>query len=117
MRRFVLLLLLPLLLDAQSTPPEDLSQLSGRAVNAVTGEPVRRATIVLMRSDARPADRPLAYTTSSSAEGQYMMKDLEPGNYRLTADRTGFVHFIFGARHPTRPGTAITLSNASPSRT
>jgi hypothetical protein len=107
--RSLLLLFLPLLVAAQATLPDDLSQLSGRVVNAVTGEPVRRATILLTRSAARPADRPLAYTTSSNAEGQYVMKDLEPGNYRLTADRSGFVHFIFGARHPTRPGTTITL--------
>jgi protocatechuate 3,4-dioxygenase beta subunit len=110
MRRPVLFLFLPLLLAAQSAPPDDLSQLSGRVLNAVTGEPVRRVTILLTRSAAGPADRPLAYTTSSNGEGHYMMKDLEPGIYRLTADRTGFVHFIFGARHPTRPGTTITLS-------
>jgi len=95
---------------APPTKPEDLCKLSGRVLNAVTGEPVRRTTIMLMRADPTPGEPPLAYTTASNAEGQFTMKDVEPGRYRLTATRNGFVNLIYGARGPMRPGTTLSLA-------
>jgi hypothetical protein len=115
MRISALLLLLSALLAAQppaksTTRPEDLCAMSGRVVNSVTGEPLRRATIILMRADPTPGEPPLAYTTSSNPEGQFAMKEMEPGRYRLMATRNGFVQFVYGARNPMRPGTTISLA-------
>jgi hypothetical protein len=53
---------------------------------------------------------PTSYTTSSDANGQFSMKDLEPGRYRLTADRNGYVTLIYGARGYNKPGTMISLA-------
>src|SRR5690349_19216174 len=75
---------------AQPTKPEDLCALSGRIVNASTGEPIRRASIILMRADPTPGEPPLAYSTASDSQGAFAMKDVEPGKYRLTASRNGF---------------------------
>jgi hypothetical protein len=120
MRISALLLLLPAILAAQapinppaapSTKPEDLCVLSGQVLNGVTGEPLRRASIVLMRADPIPGDSgpPLTYSTSSNAGGQFAMKDIEPGKYRLNVSRSGFVQFVYGARSTMRPGTTLTL--------
>lgn len=122
MRISALLLLLSLLLPAQSpaqpstqapaaqpTKPEELCSLSGRVLNDVTGEAIRRTTITLMRTDVTPNELPLVYTTSSNAEGQFAMKDIEPGKYRLTAVRNGFVSLVYGARSQMRPGTTLTF--------
>lgn len=118
MRISALLLLLPVLLPAQPpaqapaktvAKPEDLCSLSGRILNGVTGEPIRRATLNLMRADPSPNDPPLLYTTSSNAEGQFAMKDIEPGKYRLNATRNGFVSLVYGARNQMRPGTTLTF--------
>jgi protocatechuate 3,4-dioxygenase beta subunit len=113
-----LILLVPMLLPAQNAPapavpptkPEDLCTLSGRVLNASSGEPVRRVTVVLMRADPTPGEPPLAYTTASDAQGGFAMKDVEPGKYRLTANRNGFVNFTYGARSPLRPGTTLSLA-------
>jgi len=40
------------------------------------------------------------------------MKDLDPGTYRLTAMRTGFVNMEYGARGPNRAGTSIKIAPA-----
>jgi hypothetical protein len=108
------LLLLTMLVAAQTpsnsdAKPDDQCSMSGRVVNSVTGEPLRRVTIVLMRADGTPGQPPLAYSTVSSAEGVFTMKDLEPGKYRLTAMRNGYVSFVYGATSPQRPGTTISL--------
>jgi protocatechuate 3,4-dioxygenase beta subunit len=110
-----LVLLAPTLLAAQNAPvqpskPEDLCALSGRIVSASTGEPVRRATILLVRSEISPGEPPLAYSASSDAQGAFAMKDVEPGKYRLSATRNGFVNYIYGARSPLRPGTTLSLA-------
>ena len=122
MRVSVLLLLASALLSAQppgkqpapSTKPEDLASISGQVLNAVTGEPLRRASVTLMRADPTPGDLgpPLSYSTSSDAAGQFTMKDVEPGKYRMTAQRNGFASLAYGARGPMRPGTTLSLSRA-----
>ena len=39
------------------------------------------------------------------------MKDIDPGKYRLSVTRTGFVQGEYGARAPQRPGTTLTLAS------
>ena len=75
---------------APSTKPEDLASISGQVLNAVTGEPLRRASVTLMRADPTPGDLgpPLSYSTSSDAAGQFTMKDVEPGKYRMRRNAT-----------------------------
>jgi hypothetical protein len=37
------------------------------------------------------------------------MKDIEPGKYRLTVNRNGYVTLTYGARGPMRLGTTLSL--------
>ncbi len=99
---------------APGVKPEDLASISGQVLNAVTGEPIRRASITVMRGDPAPGELgpPLSYSTSSDASGQFTMKDVEPGKYRMTAQRNGFVSLAYGARAPMRPGTTLSVSRA-----
>jgi hypothetical protein len=93
------------------TKPEDLCSITGQVMNGVTGAPLRRASLVLMRADPTPGEMgpPLMYSASSDAAGQFTLKDVEPGRYRLTASRNGYVNLSYGARGPSRPGTTISL--------
>ncbi|HWU39604.1 MAG TPA: carboxypeptidase-like regulatory domain-containing protein, partial [Candidatus Acidoferrum sp.] len=95
----------------QPTKPEDLCSVEGQVVNAVTGEPIRRASLLLMRSDPVPGETgpPTSYSTQSNSTGQFAMKDIEPGKYRLTVNRNGYVPFTYGARGPMQPGTTLSL--------
>ena len=95
----------------QPTNPEDLCAVEGQVVNSVTGEPIRRASILLMRTDPVPGQTgpPTSYSTQSNSAGQFAMKDIEPGKYRLTVNRNGYVTLTYGSRGPMRPGTTLSL--------
>ena len=68
----------------QPTNPEDLCSVEVKVVNGVTGEPIRRASVLLMRSNPAPGETgpPTSYSTQSNSTGQFAMKDIEPGKYR-----------------------------------
>jgi hypothetical protein len=94
----------------QTTKPEDLCSVAGQVVSAVTGEPIRRASVSLIRSELAPGEtEPTTYSTQSNSGGQFALKDIEPGKYLLTANRSGYIHFTYGARDPMRPGAALSL--------
>jgi hypothetical protein len=98
--------------NAPRTKPEDLCTLDGRALNAATGEGLKKATVTLSRVGANAATGgiPQMFGTSSDSGGRFAMKDLEPGTYNLEVSRTGFVTTQYGSRAPSRPGTPLTLT-------
>src|SRR5438876_4382254 len=111
MKSLFILLLPALLCDAQpaaESKPEDRCAIEGQVLNATTGEPVRKVNLTLMRADAQGPST--TFGTSTDASGKFAMKDLEPGRYRLMAQRAGFVSGQYGSRGPTQPGTEITLA-------
>jgi protocatechuate 3,4-dioxygenase beta subunit len=96
------------------TRPEDLGAVEGSVFNAATGEPVKKAAVVMTRTDGAPnRNAPQqSYSTATDAAGRFTMKALEPGRYRMTVTRNGFVTMTYGARGPTRPGTTLALDRA-----
>jgi Carboxypeptidase regulatory-like domain len=131
MKNTALYLLLPVVLIAQQGPPrgsvrqreqsqpaptkpEDLSAMEGQVVNAVTGEPLGKAALTLRRADSPPGPPGMggparSYSASSDASGKFSITNIEPGKYRLSATRTGFVAAEFGARDYMQTGTTFTL--------
>jgi len=135
MKNTALYLFLPLVLIAQQDPPrgstrqrpgqtqqsqpaptkpEDLAALEGQVVNAVTGEPLGKAALILRRADSQPGPPGMggparSYSTSSDSSGKFRMGNIEPGKYRLSATRTGFVAAEFGARDYMQAGATFTL--------
>jgi len=85
--------------------PEDLCSLSG-TVRTNAGEPLRKATVSL-DAEGR-GGRPL--TVTADASGAFRVTGLEPGRYRVFAEKGGYVRQEYGARGPGRAGTAITLN-------
>ena len=75
---------------------------SGRVVNAVTGEPVRRAAVNAVRLDGGPVRSAMADT-----EGQFSLPDLPPGSLRITASRDGFIPLAPGKLLAIDPGRSI----------
>ncbi len=101
----------PVPAQAPESKPEDLCAIEGRVLNAATGEPVKKANLLLRRTDLSPnaVSLPTSYSTATDAGGAFAMKDIEPGKYRLSVNRTGFVFAEYGARGAMRPGTTLSL--------
>jgi protocatechuate 3,4-dioxygenase beta subunit len=75
----------------------------GRVTNALTGEPVRKAQIMMRRAEARP-EPPLVAATD--AGGNYTIANVQPGRYHVAAERNGFAR---GNRAGMPSGSAITV--------
>jgi hypothetical protein len=98
--------------SAAVTLQEDLCSIQVQVLNGTTSEPLKKANLNLQRIDTPPdmLSMPVSYSTSSDPSGKFAMKDIEPGKYRLSVTRNGFVASSYGARGPNRPGTTLTLS-------
>jgi hypothetical protein len=59
--------------------------ITGSVIDATSGEAIPKASVTLHRQPTDPAG---AYTNS---EGKFALLDLEPGEYTITAQRTGYV--------------------------
>jgi hypothetical protein len=84
----LLALLLPLFLAACSFPlcAQGKYRISGRVVNSVTGEPIRRATVSVLTE----GDFHLVATVQSDADGNFSIDNLAAGKYPLSAAKRGF---------------------------
>lgn len=99
-----------------ATEPKKAS-VEGVVVNALTGEPLRRAQVVLRQAGAPggvvggaggpmiPRSPGLAATTD--AAGKFALANVDAGKYLLSAERNGFLRGEYGAKRAGRPGTSI----------
>lgn len=104
-----------------NVPPEQRCVVGGRVTNSLTGEPVKKATIrfaanrtgggvVVMGDPRRSMPGGQGYSTSTDSDGSFRIEGVNPGQYLLWANRTGFLNTSYGARKPGQAGSAITLS-------
>ena len=95
----------------QQVPPGGIE---GQVVNAATGEPVRKVSLVLMPVMSRQGQGQGpggSYSTNTDASGQFSMKDVKPGTYMLMGERTGFVRGSYGARSQMQQGSPLTIAS------
>ena len=77
--RVLAVLTLGLLLQASATVTVD-----GRVVSSTTSAPIRKATVTLQSGAAERS-------AITGVDGRFRIADLAPGNYRLKAERAGFL--------------------------
>jgi hypothetical protein len=82
-RKWLAIVLLAPALAAQSGPK--LASIEGRVVEAVTGAPVPKASVLLEERDAG-----LQLEAQSDSAGRFRFADLKPGHYYLSPSKTGF---------------------------
>src|SRR5215471_19153777 len=115
-----LLILLPALVyslgqtsDAPSNEGQRKATLSGRVLNAATGEPIRKVHLALGKPEKGDGDdegsAPLL-TGTSNTDGYFLFEGIEPGSYRLSAQRNGFAPTEYGAAGDEHVGTTLTLA-------
>src|ERR1700674_3773666 len=82
------------------TKPEDRCVIEGQVFSAATGEPVKKANLILRRADVSPnsGNMPTSYSTATDAGGSFAMKDIDPGKYRLSVTRAGFARGVRSTR-------------------
>ena len=75
---------------AESSPsvrPQDKCSVEGTVINAATGEPVKKARVMLWQF-SQDAEDP--YATTTDAAGHFLIDEVDAGHYRLTASRSGY---------------------------
>ena len=92
----------------QQASAQERAVLQGFVVKMGTGEPVSKATVIL--SPFAGAERRDSYAATTNSGGQFLFQNLEPGQYRLSAARNGYVRSEYGARSPNRPGLPMTIA-------
>jgi hypothetical protein len=103
---FLLICAFSVVAAAQRVPSgTQLGQVQGRVVDAKTGDPVPRAHVQLQKIQSQ--DSPI--TTSTDSFGQFVLLSAEPGQYRLWAERTGYLRAVFGARRNNSPGAILVV--------
>ena len=88
--------------------PEDKCQLEGTVVNAVTGEPLKKAHLTL-----RPLGAPngVPYGAMTDNGGHFLIDDVDPGRYNFSASRNGFVNQNYSPQGSTNRSTLLALGN------
>jgi hypothetical protein len=111
--------------------------IEGQVVNARTGAPLKRAIIRINGSIAAPVQpvaaaapvagqpqvpalpqagrggipmRPVAINKETDEQGRFSIGNLEPGKYRITAERQGFLRQSWGARKYSGGSLPVTVA-------
>ena len=90
---------------ATPTAKKDQCSIAGMVVKLAESEPLRKARVRLQSLD----DRTHSIGVTTDASGRFELKGLDPGRYKLTASRAGFVTYEYGQRKPGDPGATLTL--------
>jgi hypothetical protein len=91
---------------AVAPPPVKQATVEGRVFKAATGEPLRKAWVTMWKVEGGKE----SYSATTDAGGNFLLKGVQPGRYRLRAWRNGYVSQELGQRLPNQSGTALTLT-------
>ena len=73
--------------QAPAAAPERCT-IEGRVLRAGSGDPIRKVQVTLFREQTRPSSPNFSVTDDS---GRFSFTGLDPGRYRLSAERNGYV--------------------------
>ena len=79
---------------AAGQPAADKCRIEGTVLNAVTGQPIRKARITLTPVQGEP------FLAATDAHGKYAVADLAPGKYSFLAGHDGYTDQRYGAKRP-----------------
>jgi protocatechuate 3,4-dioxygenase beta subunit len=92
-----------LALAAFQTSDKEKASLAGKISNAVTGEAVKKANVILNGGGK-------SVSAETNEKGEFSFDNLEPGRYTLTAQKNGFALTAYGARGNSTAGTPLELA-------
>ena len=87
-----------------ATKPKTTASLAGRVLNAQSNEPLKKATLLLVKTGGGSAT---PTTAETNEKGEFSFDNIDPGRYYLTGERTGFTRQAYGARGNSLSGTML----------
>ena len=90
----------------QEVKPEDLATVEGKVLDSVSGQPLSKAQLTLVRDQG--GRQPLVASTDSA--GVFVFRNVEPGLYYLAASRNRYARQSYGQRSSAGRGTALSLA-------
>ena len=95
---------------AQQPAPEGTvsAALEGHVIHGVTKEPLRKARVILEPSAVEHNSALVAITDEA---GHFRFADVNPGTYRLTAEKTGFLAGEYGKDKSEGQGSRLTVGS------
>jgi protocatechuate 3,4-dioxygenase beta subunit len=101
----------PAMSPSASEQNDLLCTIAGTVVSANTGQPLKKATVVLLQRSPKADDsseHPLDATTD--AAGHFSINHIPPGRYDLSVDRTDYLPSHYGQDQPDKPGATLSLA-------
>ena len=95
-------------LNRPANPKPEESSVSGMVVRLADDEPLKAASVRLQSLE----NRAQTATAVTDAGGRFEIKGIDPGRYRLSVSRNGFVPQEYGQRKPNDPGAILSLRPA-----
>jgi len=89
--------------------PEDKCSVEGTVLNVQTGEPLKKAHVNLTPIQSQKFNS-TSWGAVTDAAGRFLIDEVDPGKYRFSADRNGFVQMEYQAKAPGKSGSLLTLS-------
>ena len=104
------LLMFSILLVAfpQQREQELQSRIEGLVLKATNAEPLAGAVVVLRREGSGPYDR--QYTTTTTGDGRFTLKDIPKARYMLSASKAGFMTQEYGQKQANKVGVILDLT-------
>lgn len=105
MKLFFAILVSVALFGQQTEKP---GRVSGKVLNAITGEPVRKATVSLQPAGGQQQQQgPFGgaamrggMSAATDNAGAFVFENVSPGTYRVSGEKTGFIRANFGGGGP-----------------
>ncbi len=85
-----------------------LAGAAGMVTKPGGNEPLPGATVMLTPVEEGP--NPQERSTITEDDGRFSLRDIEPGDYRLTADSSRYGQAAYGQRRPGGPGTILSIT-------
>jgi protocatechuate 3,4-dioxygenase beta subunit len=101
----------PLTSPTPAEPNDPLATIAGTVVSANTGEPLKKAHVVLSQKDAEwndPNKQPLNATTD--AVGHFSIEKIPAGSYNLIVSRANYIDTHYGQDQLDKPGAILSLA-------
>ncbi|HWC96742.1 MAG TPA: carboxypeptidase-like regulatory domain-containing protein [Candidatus Sulfopaludibacter sp.] len=89
--------------DKEKAKDKEKASLQGKIVNAVTGEALKKVSVILSGHGKN-------VTAETDEKGQFSFDNVDPGRFTLMAQKNGFAPGAYGARGNSTSGTPVELA-------